>query len=46
MGPNETRLYEKTMVTSGGKLTINIKAKFEEKFHIYVNDKLVLSNEN
>ena len=46
MGPNETRLYEKTMVTSGGKLTINIKARFEEKFHIYVNDKLVLSNEN
>lgn len=42
----ETKLYEKTMVTSGGKLTINIKAKSSEKFNIYVNGELILSGEN
>ena len=42
----ETKLYEKTMVTGGGKLTINIKAKSSEKFNIYVNGELILSGEN
>ena len=42
----ETKLYEKTMVTGGGKLTINIKAKSSEKFNVYVNGELILSGEN
>lgn len=42
----ETKLYEKTMVTGGGKLTINIKAKSTDKFNVYVNGELILSGEN
>ena len=42
----ETKLYEKTMVTGGGKLTINIKSKSSEKFNVYVNGELILSGEN
>ena len=42
----ETKLYEKTMVTGGGKLIINIKAKSSEKFNVYVNGELILSGEN
>ena len=42
----ETKFYEKTMVTGGGKLTINIKAKSSESFNIYINGELVLSGEN
>lgn len=45
-GPTEVKIYEKALVTNKGKLTIDIKAKKEENFNIYVNDKLVLSNEN
>lgn len=42
----ETKLYEKTIVTGGGKLTINIKAKSTDKFNVYVNGELILSGEN
>ena len=42
----ETKIYEKTMVTGSGKLTINIKAKSSDKFNIYVNGELILSGEN
>ena len=42
----ETKFYEKTIVTGGGKLTINIKAKSSESFNIYINGELVLSGEN
>ena len=42
----ETKIYEKTIVTGGGKLTINIKAKSSDRFNIYINGELILSGEN
>lgn len=42
----ETKIYEKTIVTDGGKLTINIKAKSSDRFNIYINGELILSGEN
>ena len=42
----ETTIYEKTIVTGGGKLTINIKAKSSDRFNIYINGELILSGEN
>ncbi|WP_314557250.1 Stk1 family PASTA domain-containing Ser/Thr kinase [uncultured Parvimonas sp.] len=45
-GAGETKIYEKTIVTGGGKLTINIKAKSSDRFNIYINGELILSGEN
>lgn len=42
----ETKIYEKTIVTGGGKLTINIKAKSSDRFNIYINGELFLSGDN
>lgn len=42
----ETKIYEKTIVTGGGKLTINIKAKSSDRFNVYINGELILSGEN
>ena len=42
----ETKIYEKTIVTGGVKLTINIKAKSSDRFNIYINGELILSGEN
>ena len=42
----ETKIYEKTIVTVGGKLTINIKAKSSDRFNIYINGELFLTGDN
>lgn len=42
----ETKIYEKTIVTGGGKLTINIKAKSSDRFNVYIDGELILSGEN
>ena len=42
----ETKIYEKTIVTGGGKLTINIKAKSSDRFNIYINGELFLTGDN
>lgn len=43
---DESKVYEKNIITEKGKLTINIKAKSTDNFLIYVNDKLILDREN
>lgn len=43
---DESKVYEKNIITEKGKLIINIKANQKDNFLIYVNDKLVLDREN
>lgn len=46
LNSDESRVYEKKMLTKNGKLIVSIQAKPEDDFSIYINGQLVTSREN